>query len=213
MLKRFTIATTALAACLLAFGFIIFAVTAMKAGGDPQQRADGIVVLTGGNARIAAAAKLLRQGNAGRLLISGVNKSTRKKDLMRISDLPSQTFDCCVDVGYRALNTVGNANETKAWVQEKGFKRLIVVTSSYHMPRSLVELKRVLPETELIPHAVFPKSLARERWWLDRTTMRVLVSEYLKFLPAAARYAASRVVGDWSTNALATRPGPSRAKL
>nr|MCH9765206.1 YdcF family protein [Alphaproteobacteria bacterium] len=69
--------------------------------------------------------------------------------------------------------------------------------SGYHMPRSLMELKRALPGTTLIPHAVMPASLHQKRWWLHRTTMRVLVSEYLKFIPSAARYAASRIVRGW----------------
>lgn len=203
MKNRMRLVTTTLAvlASLLVFGFVVFGIVSTR---TIDQRAnfvgDGIVVLTGGEARIQAAAKLLSEQRAKRLLISGVNKSTNRADLLLLSGLKKETFSCCVDLGYRALNTVGNAHETRTWARQHNFKRLIVVTSAYHMPRSLMELSRVLPGTELIPYTVMPRSLRRDRWWLHGTTMRVLFSEYVKFLPSAARYAASRVLGNWATS-------------
>ncbi len=203
MKNRMRLVTTTLAvlASLLVFGFVVFGIVSTR---TIDQHAnfvgDGIVVLTGGEARIQAAAKLLSEQRAKRLLISGVNKSTNRADLLLLSGLKKETFSCCVDLGYRALNTVGNAHETRTWARQHNFKRLIVVTSAYHMPRSLMELSRVLPGTELIPYTVMPRSLRRDRWWLHGTTMRVLFSEYVKFLPSAARYAASRVLGNWATS-------------
>ena len=212
MAKRLIIGVLGLSASLLAFGFIAFSIVALRSAGTENVRADAIVVLTGGGARIAAAGKLLGEGRANRLLISGVNTSTRKRDLLRLSRLPPEKFDCCVDVGYKALNTAGNASETRSWVRDKNFISVIVVTSGYHMPRSLMELKREMPGITLIPYPVQPTSLSRERWWLDKTTMRVLVSEYLKLLPAAARFAASRIVGNLDKSTAATKSGQSRAE-
>jgi len=205
--KRIITDTLAIAAGLLVFGFVAFGIVSTRAADQRTDfMGDGIVVLTGGEARIQAAAKLLGEKRAKRLLISGVNKSTNRADLLLLSGLNKETFSCCVDLGYRALNTVGNAHETRAWARQHKFQRIIVVTSAYHMPRSLMELGRVLPDAELIPYTVMPKSLRKDRWWLHGTTMRVLFSEYIKFLPSAARYAASRLLGNW-----ATTPGAENA--
>ena len=96
-------------------------------------------------------------------------------------------FICCVDLGYEALDTVGNADETRNWANTNGYRKLIVVTSSYHMPRSLAELALVMPDVEFVAHTVTPRSFPDSGWWLSVATTRVLLSEYLKYLPAMAR--------------------------
>ena len=117
--------------------------------------------------------------------------------MLKLSGLDEPDFDCCVDLGYAALDTIGNADETRAWAEARNYESLIVVTASYHMPRSLAELARVLPGTKLIAHPVMPKSFRQEVWWLHVRTTRTLVSEYLKFLPSAARYGVARLLGPW----------------
>lgn len=188
---------------LLVFGFVMFATAVMRnTTGDPAA-ADGIVVLTGGETRIAEGARLLKAGRGKRLLISGVNKITGRDEVLKLSGLPVSEFDCCVDLGYAALDTIGNADETRAWADEKGFDRLIIVTASYHMPRSMAELARVLPGRELIAHPVVPKTFRHEAWWLHYKTTRTLISEYLKFLPSAARYGVARMLSPWDDKSVA----------
>jgi uncharacterized SAM-binding protein YcdF (DUF218 family) len=185
----------ALAAATLAFGFMIFATSVMRDTPDAAEAADGIVVLTGGDNRIVAGGKLLAQGRAKRLLISGVNRHTRREDVQRISGLDPKAFNCCVDLGYEALDTVGNADETRTWANSNTYNSLIVVTSSYHMPRSIAELSLAMPSRKLIPFVVTPRSFPDSGWWLHVATTRVLLSEYLKYLPAAARLSAQRLMG------------------
>ncbi len=158
-------------------------------------RADGIVVLTGGDNRITAGAKLLAEGRAKRMLISGVNPRARREDVERLSGVDKALFTCCVDLGYEARDTVGNADEARLWASSHGYKRLIVVTSSYHMPRSLTELALAMPDAQLIAHAVTPPGFPDSGWWLHVKTTRLLLAEYLKYLPAAARLTAQRVMG------------------
>jgi uncharacterized SAM-binding protein YcdF (DUF218 family) len=183
-------------ACLLALGigFVVFASAASRVSQTPVRRADGIVVLTGAQARIAEAGELLKQRKARRLLISGVNRAASRDEVRRQTGLAPDLFDCCVDVGYEAQDTAGNAEEARAWLDSNRFKSLIVVTSNYHMPRSLTELGRTLPDTVLIPYAVAPRPTRAEGWWHYAATMRVLASEYLKFLPSAARLTLARAI-------------------
>ncbi len=187
--------TAVLGALLLAFagGFLLFTYAVKRYAPEATSRADAIVVLTGGELRLAAAARLLEQGLGARLLISGVNRQTSVEDLKRVSGLPDHLFTCCVDIDYAAHTTSGNADETKAWAEARRLKRLIVVTSSYHMPRSLTELRRTLPGVVLLPYAVVSNKVHTDRWWTDAYTTRVLFSEYIKFLPSAARYAVARL--------------------
>lgn len=125
---------------------------------DPTRETDGIVVLTGGALRLDEAAILLTQGRAKRLLISGVSTDTLPEDIRsRLPGLPLELFQCCVDLGYQARNTIGNADEAAAWAVARDMRTLRVVTAAYHMPRSLIELRRTLPQVELVPHPVFPE--------------------------------------------------------
>lgn len=196
-------------ASALALGFVVFALIVMQEPSGTEDKADGIVVLTGGEIRIIEGARLLREGRGDRLLISGVNKHTGRNDVLRLSGLPETQFNCCVDIGYTALNTVGNANETRSWAEAMNYDTLIIVTSSYHMPRSIAELARELPNTTLIAHPVQPPGFHEGAWWLRPRTARMLMAEYLKFLPAAARYAASRVMSQESSVAAAGKNTPA----
>jgi uncharacterized SAM-binding protein YcdF (DUF218 family) len=209
--RRALFLTTAIASSLFALGFLVFATRAMNHAGEQGGGADGIVVLTGGEQRIAEGARLLKQGRSARMLISGVNRRTGRDDLVRITGLTAAQFDCCVDLGYDALDTYGNAEETRAWATSKGFRSLIVVTASYHMPRSLTELSLALPGTLLIPHPVVPKAFPDSGWWLSPMVAKALVAEYLKFLPAAARLAVARVFGPGGRGTLAGPPDARRA--
>jgi len=195
----------AAALALFAFigGFVIFASSITRyVAAAGSGRADGIVVLTGGEHRLSEAARLLAEGRGKRLLISGANRMATREDLHRKSGLSPALFDCCVDIGYDALTTSGNARETKAWAADRGYTRLILVTSSYHMPRSLVELQRAMPEVVLLPYPVVSRNFRTERWWLHGATTRLLFTEYLKFLPSAARLGVAKLFGslEWSAD-------------
>ena len=188
---------------LLALGFVLFASVVTRLPAENNPHADGIVVLTGEGRRIAEGARLLDEGRAQRMLISGVFRRTGKKALLEISGLPEDKFDCCVDVGYAALDTAGNANETRAWAASRGYESLIVVTASYHMPRSLAELSLAMPDTQLIPHPVVPSNFPPTRWWLHASVTRTLISEYFKFLPTVAHLTVARLLRSTQSGSVA----------
>ncbi len=188
-------------------GFVLFAASVMRTPVVADEKADAIVVLTGGEQRIKESARLLKDGYGARLLISGVNTRTGQSDLIRVSGIDAKTFNCCVDLGYTALNPIGNASETQTWATAHRYRSLIVVTTNYHMPRTLVELSRTLPNVRLIPHIVTPTAFDTEAWWLSPVTMRNLIAEYVKFLPSAARFALHRVVTPFDSGSIATANG------
>jgi uncharacterized SAM-binding protein YcdF (DUF218 family) len=149
--------------------------------------ADGIVVLTGGTSRVNDALELLTSGRGKRLLITGVNPGTTTSDIARQTVDFDRALRCCVDLDYSAQNTLGNAVETRRWALEHDFHSLIVVTSSYHMPRALAELAHQLPDAALIPYPVVSDRLRVEPWWSTGATTRLVLSEYLKYLFAKMR--------------------------
>jgi uncharacterized SAM-binding protein YcdF (DUF218 family) len=148
--------------------------------------ADGIVALTGGPYRINDAIELLASGRGQRLLITGVAPTVSTTELSRLVPERRHWFGCCVDLGYSALNTIGNAVETRQWALDRGFHSLLVVTSSYHMPRAMLEIGHRLPGVALIPFPVATEFRA-EPWWSHAGSAKMLVSEYLKYVVAKAR--------------------------
>ncbi len=156
------------------------------------QPADAIVALTGGSTRIAKALELLAMNKGKRLLISGVNENTNAEDLKSIHLGYAALFDCCVDMERVAKDTIGNALETSKWMAKLNYKSAIVVTSAYHMPRSLVELRNQLQGIKLTPYAIPLESINEEGWWQNVDTLRFMLSEYVKYLGSNTRYYVSR---------------------
>lgn len=179
---------------LLAIGFLIFTRSIERSQPEPERTADGIAVLTGGVARIDEAMKLLAQQKAKRLLITGVNRTTSMEALKQLANQGDQLFSCCVDIDKEARDTIDNATETSQWVAQHHYNSIIVVTSNYHMPRALAELARVMPGVTLIPYSVVYNNVHLDRWWTYPGTTKLLVSEYLKYLPALGRLGATQLV-------------------
>jgi uncharacterized SAM-binding protein YcdF (DUF218 family) len=172
---------------VLTGGFLWFALHIANEESPLDRAADGIVALTGGASRITDAVELLASGRGRRLLITGVGPTTNAAELVRLAPDYERWFSCCVDLDYTAINTVGNAAETRRWARERGFRSLVVVTSGYHMPRALLEIGHRLPDVTLIPFPVVSGQTHAEPWWSSTGSAKILVFEYLKLIVAAAR--------------------------
>jgi len=194
----------AIAGSLAGIDFARFARQVANLSPPADVTAEGIVALTGGTARIDGALALLRDNRAEKLLISGVNPAVGRQDIARAGErAESVLLDQRVDLGHAARDTIGNADETRAWVEEKGIHSLIIVTSDYHMPRSMVELGRAMPDVRLIPYPVSNKQLEMDRWWRHAASVKLLLGEYLKYTLARARLAFETPRGE-SVTAFAT---------
>ena len=174
MLKRIILALVV----LYAGGFVLFAARLPQAPRDVV-KADGIVALTGGGSRLDVAVTLLEQGRGQRLLISGVNPQATKRELKKLAH-GKKRFDCCADLGYDAENTVGNAQEAAAWARRHHIRSILLVTSRYHMPRSMIEFRAVMPDVAVIAYPVDPDT---GRGFGGRLRLlKVLHNEYLKYI-------------------------------
>jgi len=173
-------------------GFLIFAEKVPAPLSFPPAAAndaEAIVALTGDGDRLGPAVSLLEQGNAMRLLISGVNKMTTKRDL-KVLLHGGEHFECCADLGFAAADTRGNAEEAARWTHAHGYKSLVVVTAAYHMPRSLIEFGAAMPDVKLVPYPVAAETSSAAGW----QNLRRLQGEYAKYLASFVRTSLSELV-------------------
>ena len=155
---------------------------------DNPPHADAIVALTGGSMeRLSTGVRLLKQHQGERLLISGVNRLVTDDELFAALHIDSQTAHCCVDLGRSAEDTLGNAAETAAWAREHGYRRLILVTDDYHMPRADAELSLAMPEARIYRYPVRTRWTDPRLWRNDVAAAARIGAEYVKFLVIRGR--------------------------
>ncbi len=169
---------------------------------DDAPISDGIVVLTGGSQRVFDAVKLLEAARGRRLLITGVHPATGRSELTRATGERRELIDCCIDLDYQALNTSGNAIETAKWAHQHGFTSLLIVTSSYHMPRTLLEMRRHMPHLQLFPYPIASAKLHLEIWWQSPATLKLLVVEYIKYMASFVRFYTEKTINAKNIRAL-----------
>jgi uncharacterized SAM-binding protein YcdF (DUF218 family) len=121
------------------------------------------------------------------MLISGVSRHVTRGELQTITGASKPVYDCCVDLGFEANNTLGNALETADWARSKGYKTLILVTADYHMPRARLELKAAMPEAQIVPYPVATTELSAASWWKTGQGAERMILEYSKYLAVLAR--------------------------
>jgi uncharacterized SAM-binding protein YcdF (DUF218 family) len=168
------------------FGWFASHVSHLKTPVNPE-KADAIIVLTGGQSRLDAAMELLENGKGERLLISGVHPSASRRELQKATGGDKALFSCCVDLDRTALDTIGNAEESAKWMESHAYGSVILVTNNYHMPRSLLEMGRLLHKAKLEPYPVVNAYLDNGTWLTKPEAVRVLFTEYNKYLFALAR--------------------------
>ncbi len=176
------------AVCVWLIGLAGFAHHAGNYATPGPERTDAIVVLTGGSGRISHGVRLLESGRADRLFISGVYQGVEVAELLALArGADSALTECCIQIGYTAQTTEGNARETAQWVAEQGLASLRIVTANYHMARSVMEFRAAMPNVTLIADPVAPRHVRLERWWGWPGTTRLIIGEYNKYLVAWLR--------------------------
>ena len=153
---------------------------------------DGIVVTTGGQARLQEGVRLLAQEAAPLLLVSGVGKGITKDMIAQslvLTEAERALLSCCVTLEFQALDTLGNAVAARQWAQTHDIARLLLVTSDYHMPRAALEFTSAMPHMTIIAYPIVAPDLATKSWYSDWQTMRLYAREFLKYSFARLRLA------------------------
>lgn len=185
-----TLAALLLMAAIWAVGLVTFADRVERSTPAPLPvPAQGVVALTGigSNERIGAGVNLLEAGRARRMLVSGVNREASREDIRAVSKAARRIYDCCVDLGFTAADTVGNARETAEWARAMRYDSLIVVTADYHMPRAMLELRSAMPDAKLQAYPVATSVFKAHRWWRSSKSARLMIVEYSKYLAILGR--------------------------
>lgn len=172
---------------LWAGGFLWFVTLLPKDVAAPERETDAIVVLTGGTGRVDQGLRLLAEKRAGRLFVSGVYRGVDVDALLGTAPDASPTLSCCVDLGHDARTTRGNATETARWITDNGIASVRLVTAAYHMPRSLLEFRHLMPGVAIVPHPVFPAHVKQDEWWRWPGSAHLLAQEYTKYLVTRLR--------------------------
>ena len=170
--------------CFLA-GLQYFVLNLPKISSPVGPTTDGIVVITGGQQRLADGIRLLQIGAGKALLVSGVGLGVSKSILADELglDAPVMTLlDCCVTLEFAATDTRGNALAASRWAAKNKFQSLRLVTSNYHMPRAKHVFTSKMPDIELYFWPVSPADLTLETWWQKPDIIRLLAREYAKYL-------------------------------
>ena len=163
-------------AALLAWllGFIWFAGWLPEPA--PMERTDAVIVPTGGAGRIARGLEVVQTDSADTLLVTGVDPEVKPREFAAEFKVPDDVMACCVTLGFAAMDTRGNAQETREWAEGNGIKSLRLVTSDWHMRRAAAELRRELPDdVKLIEDAVRSEPslwmlfLEYHKWLVTRT--------------------------------------------
>lgn len=171
MIRLLRLGATVLLAYM--FGFLWFAMAMPGPAGD--EKTDAIVVLTGGEGRINRAFDMLAERRAPELLVSGVGKKVRPRELAAEYKVSAATMACCVTLDYKSVDTRSNAGEAAFWLAAHKMDSVRLVTSDWHMRRAAMELARVAsPGTRIVEDAV-----------VSHPSFETLVLEYNKLIARA----------------------------
>lgn len=171
-----------------------------------KEKASIGIVLTGAQGRIMHGLILLYEKRIDQLFISGVNENVTDAELFASADpTPTgkklaqrlyQQFHGEIFVGRKAHSTRSNALEVKDFLAERGGNHtLMLITTNYHMPRSLMEFEHALPDHKIIAEPVFSPQFGSD-WWQHEDSISLLINEYhktiiswaLKFFKRETRY-------------------------
>jgi|TARA_R110000751_G_scaffold2018_8_gene8875 uncharacterized SAM-binding protein YcdF (DUF218 family) len=156
-----------------AFGFLGFAVSLPQPAAD--EKTDAVIVLTGGPGRIARGLDVVEQGLAREMFVSGVDPDVTPAEFAAEFDVSRRVMQCCVKLGYLAVDTRSNAGEAAQWLKENEFTSVRLVTTDWHMARSAAEFSETLPpDMRVVKDAV-----------VSHPQLATLYLEYNKLLAAA----------------------------
>lgn len=155
---------------------------------DKCQSVDAIIVVSGGDttARTAEAIRLFQENWATYIVFSGAAADKDGPSNARV--MRQQAIDSGVPIGSTIIEeqsetTKQNAEQVQDSLREQGIRRVILVTSGYHMKRVSLEFSRQLGDSvELVRHPVSRDRQWSNTWWLTPHGWYLAVSELVKIV-------------------------------
>jgi uncharacterized SAM-binding protein YcdF (DUF218 family)/glycosyltransferase involved in cell wall biosynthesis len=129
----------------------------------PPGPADAIVVFAGGvgesgkagggaQERVKRAVELYHAGHASRVIFStGYVFSFPEAEVMRAVAMDNGVPASAILLEEEAKNTYENVERSRRILDQHGWRRVLLVSSPYHMRRALLTWKKVAPHIEVVP--------------------------------------------------------------
>jgi uncharacterized SAM-binding protein YcdF (DUF218 family) len=143
------------------------------------QKADAIVVLTGGKGRVEEGIRLFRESRAEFLFLVGVDPAVRKSDLYRPKPGDPSADNVILEKSSR--NTLENSIFGRDVIVHSGVHSVLLITSRYHLKRASILFRNSLPkDITIIPYPVDTVNL-KESWWSHGGSFHLLFREFYKY--------------------------------
>ena len=196
-LRRTLAAVALIALVLAAYGFTQVGRFLTKE--DPLQKADAIAVLAGTSMdRPLEAADLYKDGYAPRIVLTHEMREASYGALAaRGVTVPAEADEqreILVRLGVPANsivlpmrihdNTAQEAQTFRELAMKNGWRRIIVVTSKYHLRRAGFAIRREMGGTgvEVEMHGTRYEEVSPDRWWTTRSDLRWVLDEGAKLI-------------------------------
>ncbi len=162
----------------LCIGFIKFYLSIKNYKDEGNINIQGIAVLTGGKGRIAEGIKIFREHPESYLIISGVDKSVETEEIIPLDFLKNPR----VFIDKNSETTLDNAKEIIAWSYKNKIQDILIVTSDYHMPRSLLVLFKKGKGLNFYANPITSSIYFKKNLFRDSKLLQFLLVEYFKYL-------------------------------
>jgi len=150
-----------------AIGFLAFSVSLPGPAAGDERATDAVIVPTGGAGRIAHGLEVLDAGQARIMLVTGVDREVKPAEFAAQFGVDEARMECCVTLGFAAVDTRSNAAETAQWVKENDIASLRLVTTDWHMRRAAGELARTLPDDVRVVRDAVPSEPSLANLFLE----------------------------------------------
>ncbi len=138
---------------------------------------DAVVVLAGDVGRIQKAINVFTEMRAQYLLISGVGKKFQIEKYA-----PNQKKNPNVIIENTSTSTVENAIECEKLLRQFSVRNILLVTSDYHMYRSLYIFKKILPkDLTIYPYSVENVRFSMDSWYSNLMNFIIVFKEFIKY--------------------------------
>jgi len=167
---------------------------------DPINLSSKVVILTGGTNRIKEGFEVIYKLDKKsisnlKVLVSGTGKGFSKLSLQEKlnPNFDLRLIECCVELDDVSQDTYSNAVETSKWVSKNNIEEILLITSNYHIPRSILEFQNKMPNLKILYYPITPKQHQINKWLTSFETFSLIFIEYCKYIIANVRIKTLRI--------------------